>query len=122
MGVFDDIKRASAISVEDMAFVPAERIDSLVTDPVSGAERRRTDYAGTVWFGGHPEVISGHPLPGHSAAEVKNPFWLPNSHAYEPGARDDIQIQATAGGAGRDGHDSWAALAGSRLATRRIGS
>lgn len=96
MGVFDDIKTAMAISADDTAFVPAQRIDSLVTDFVSGEQRCRTDYAGTVWYGGHPQIIKGHPLPGRNAAEIKNPFWVPDSHTYERAARDDVQIQATA--------------------------
>jgi hypothetical protein len=35
------------------------RIDMLVTDPATGEQRRRTEYNGTIWFGGRPVITSG---------------------------------------------------------------
>src|SRR4051794_31813060 len=73
--------------------VPVQRIETGVTEPVSGERRHRTDYAGTVWYGGRPQM--GRPLPGGDA-EITAPFWLPDSHVYEPGAVGEAQVQASA--------------------------
>ena len=76
--------------------VPAQRIDTVVADPVSGEQRRRTDYAGTVWYGGRPQMTGGIVMSTGGAAQITTPFWLPDSHMYEPGAAGDAQIQASA--------------------------
>lgn len=52
MGWLDDMKRdmAEARDARDtISPVPAQRIDTVVLDPVSGEQRHRTDYAGTLW-------------------------------------------------------------------------
>ena len=54
-------------------------------DPVSGQQRRRTDYAGTIWFGGRPQMVGEHPLPGRNA-QITTPLWLPDSHRYDAAA------------------------------------
>lgn len=92
MGFFSDIKDARPIEPTDIAVVPAQRLDTLVMHPASATQRRRTDYAGTVWYGGRPQLIGDSARSGPSA-RVESPFWLPDSHAYE--ARD-VQIQAVA--------------------------
>jgi hypothetical protein len=89
------VKKAAAMSPDDIAVVPAQRLDTLVTDPPTGSERQRTDYAGTAWYGGRPEFLGNHPVPGRSC-QLTAPFWLPDSHAYEPGAADQAIIQASA--------------------------
>ncbi len=76
--------------------LPAQRIDAVVTDPKSGEPRHRTDYAGTVWYGGRPQMTAGIVMSHGGAAQITTPFWLPDSHAYEPGAAGDAQIQASA--------------------------
>jgi hypothetical protein len=97
MGLFDDIARARAITADQMTVTHAQRVDSLVTDPDSGEQRRRTDHAGTVWYGGRPQLRAGrHPLPGDTAAQISSSFWLPDSHAYDAAAGESVQIQATA--------------------------
>jgi hypothetical protein len=78
-----------------VTLAPAERIDTLVADPDSGEQRRRTDYAGTVWYGGRPQLVGSHPLPG-THAQISASFWLPDSHAYAAGGADGVQVQATA--------------------------
>jgi hypothetical protein len=96
MGWLDEMKEeiAEAQGARDtVSAVPTERIDTIVTDPVSGEQRRRTDYAGTVWYGGRPEI--GRPRQG-ALAEITTPVWLPDSHAYEPEAVADAQVQASA--------------------------
>ena len=95
MGLLNDISKATKISADKMTFAPAQRIDTLVTDPDSGEQRRRTDYGGTVWYGGRPQITGGHPLPG-GHAQISAPFWLPDSHVYEAGAARGVQVQATA--------------------------
>ena len=96
MGWLDDMKEdiAQAKDARDMVSpVPAERIDTVVADSRSGEQRLRTDYAGTIWYGGRPEM--GRPLQG-ALAEITTPVRLPDSHLYESGAAEDAQIQASA--------------------------
>ncbi|HUG87085.1 MAG TPA: hypothetical protein VMM13_21125 [Euzebya sp.] len=96
MGWLDDMKEdiAEARDARDMISpVPAQRIDTVVADPVSGERRHRTDYAGTVWYGGRPQM--GRPLPG-ALTEITTSVWLPDSHRYAPGAAGDAQVQASA--------------------------
>ena len=106
MGLFGDMKKAGEISPDNMVFAPAQRIDTLVADPLSGEQRWRSDHAGTVWYGGRPEIVRGQPLPGRSA-QLTSPFWLPDSHAYEQAAAGDVQMQASASVQG-----AWATSAG----------
>jgi hypothetical protein len=84
------------MSGEMISPLPAQRLDTVVTDPVSGEKRRRTDYAGTVWYGGRPQMTAGLVMSQGGAAQITTPFWLPDSHAYEPAAAGDAQIQASA--------------------------
>jgi hypothetical protein len=85
--------------------VPAQRIDTLVADPQTGEQRRRTDYSGTVWYGGRPQMTGGMVVGGGGRAQITTPFWVPDSHMYEPGAATAVQIQASAAvqSAARDG-------------------
>ena len=73
--------------------MPAQRIDTVVADSVSGEQRLRTDYAGTIWYGGQPEM--GRPRQG-ALAEITSPVWLPDSQRYEPAAAAGAQVQASA--------------------------
>ena len=75
--------------------VPAQRIDTRLADSMSGEQRHRTDYAGTVWYGGRPQMTGGMVIGGGGLAQITTPFWLPDSHMYEPGAAGDAQIQAS---------------------------
>lgn len=110
MGWLDEMKDeiAEAKDARDtISPVPAERLDTVVADPVSGGQRLRTDYAGTVWYGGRPQM--GRPLAG-SFAEITAPVWLPDSHLYEPGAAGDAQVQA-----GGSVQSAWIQSAGAGL-------
>jgi len=91
-GMQEEINQAKS-SRDALSVVPAQRIDTVVADAVSGQQRRRTDYAGTVWYGGRPQM--GRPLPAGDA-EIATPFWLPDSHMYEREAVGDAQLQASA--------------------------
>ncbi len=74
--------------------VPAHRIDTLVADPVTGEERRRTDYAGTVWYDGGPQM--GGAVVSRGRAQISASFRLPDSHVYNAETAADAQLQATA--------------------------
>jgi len=76
--------------------VAAQRIDTLVTDPVSGEQRHRADYAGTVWYGGRPQMTPGMVVSRGGGAQITTPFWLPDSHVYEGEAAGQAQVQASA--------------------------
>ena len=75
--------------------VPAPRIDTLVEHPLTGQRQRRTDYSGTVWYGGRPQVMGNMVVSQGGGAQISTPFWLPDSHAYDAAAAD-VQIQASA--------------------------
>ena len=85
--------------------LPAQRIDTLVADPQTGEQRWRTDYAGTVWYGGRPQMTGGMVMGGGGLAQITTPFWVPDSHKYGSGAATAAQIQASAAiqSAARDG-------------------
>jgi hypothetical protein len=57
MGWLGDVKRdidAAKESRDEIHPEPAARLDMLVHDVRSGEQRLRTEYAGTVWYGGRP--------------------------------------------------------------------
>lgn len=85
------------MSGELISPVPAPRIDTVVADPVTGRQRRRTDYAGTVWYGERPQMTRGIVMSQGAGAQITTPFWLPDSHVYEAEATADAQVQASAG-------------------------
>src|SRR5262245_27439841 len=61
---------------------PQPRIDVLVVDAATGERRRRTTYAGTVWFGGRPQISGGMVITRSQMAIVQSPFYLPDSLSY----------------------------------------
>jgi hypothetical protein len=72
--------------------VPQPRIDTLVTDAATGLQRRRTEYSGTVWFGGRPQVTSYGTLTRTAFASIESPFFLPDSLPYRPDPLEDALI------------------------------
>jgi hypothetical protein len=64
--------------------IPQPRIDVLVA-AADGSSRplRRTEYRGTVWYGGRP-ALTPRARPGREApvSGVSTPFWIPDSLAY----------------------------------------
>ena len=91
MGLFSDIRKAQSMSTNDTQILPAQRIETLVADPGTGEQRHRTDYAGTLWFGGLPEIVGDNILPGASV-HINAPVWLPDSHRYTV---EDVQVQVS---------------------------
>jgi hypothetical protein len=75
--------------------LPQPRIDTLVTEAGSGMQRRRTEYTGTVWFGGRPEVSSYGLVTRSTVASIDSPFFLPDSLPYRPDPLEDAQVACT---------------------------
>jgi hypothetical protein len=73
---------------------PAQRLDTFVEDASDGTQALRSDYAGTAWYGGKPSTGGG--LVSYGTAQISTPFWLPDSHLYDPDKVDDLKVQATA--------------------------
>ncbi|HET9419994.1 MAG TPA: hypothetical protein VFO49_02575 [Nocardioides sp.] len=80
---------------------PQPRIDTLVRVP-GGAERRRTEYLGTVWLNGKPQIDGLRLLrpasapKGVSLPEKNVSFFLPDSLAYARERLGDAQLSVTA--------------------------
>jgi hypothetical protein len=72
------------------------RIDTVVTDAATAEPRHRTDYAGTVWYGGRPQMTPGVVVSVGGIAQITTPFWLPDSRLYATDAADEVAVQATA--------------------------
>ena len=71
--------------------VPQPRIDTLVTD-AAGRQRRRSEYAGTIWFGGRPEVSAYGIVARSAPAVIDTPMFLPDSLAYRPDPLEDALV------------------------------
>ncbi|MFZ0834629.1 MAG: hypothetical protein WAM92_16445 [Mycobacterium sp.] len=76
---------------------PQPRIDTLVRLP-GGAEARRTEYVGTAWFDGKPEV-TGLTLrrPANAPRGIRSPnmqaaFFVPDSLPYSRAALGDAKL------------------------------
>ncbi len=79
---------------------PQPRIDTIVRLP-GGGEARRTEYVGTVWFDGKPQV-SGLMLRrapnaprGIRAPNFSTSFFLPDSLAYHRAALGDAALSVS---------------------------
>jgi hypothetical protein len=72
--------------------VPQPRIDTLVVDAATRAQRRRTEYTGTVWFGGRPN-FGGATITRF--ATIGTPFFLPDSLPYRPDPLNDAVVACT---------------------------
>ena len=69
--------------------VPQPRVDTLVIDAATGAQRRRTEYTGTVWFAGRPNLGGATIV---RFATIETPFFLPDSLPYRPDPLNDAQV------------------------------
>ena len=78
--------------MSNIEVVPQPRIDTVVTDAASGSERRRTEYTGTVWFGGRPSLGGATVF---RLAKIESPFFLPDSLPYRPDPLNDAQVVAS---------------------------
>jgi hypothetical protein len=83
--------------------LPQPRIDTLVTDAATGAQRRRTEYAGTVWFGGRPQATGGGPVAAEQPVVIDTPMFLPDSLPYRPDRLDDARIACSIAIQGSEG-------------------
>ncbi len=72
--------------------LPQPRIDTLVTEAITGMQRRRTEYTGTAWFGGRPQVTGQGTVTRTSAGLIDSPVFLPDSLPYRPDPLGDALI------------------------------
>lgn len=72
--------------------VPQPRVDTIVIDAATGGQRRRTEYTGTVWFGGRPNIGGATTV---RPVMIETPFFLPDSLPYRPDPLNDAQVVAT---------------------------
>ena len=74
---------------------PQPRIDTLVTDAVSGEQRRRTEYSGTLWWGQPPE-IGRHTHARGGRWRDGGVLFLPDSLPYRRAELANAQVSCTA--------------------------
>ncbi len=72
--------------------LPQPRIDTLVTDAATGTQRRRTEYTGTVWVGGRPQVTGFGSITLAQMAVIDRPLFLPDSLPYRPDPLNDALV------------------------------
>lgn len=76
--------------------VPQPRIDVLVTAADgSGRTLRRTEYHGTVWYGGRPQLT--HRAQAATVSGISTPFWIPDSLAYRTDGAASAVVTASVG-------------------------
>jgi len=77
---------------------PEGRIDTLVADVVSGEQRRRTDYRGSVWYGQPPEIGARRVAASgaRSVAWDSSVVFLPDSLPYRRAQLGDAQVTCSA--------------------------
>ena len=73
---------------------PQPRIDGFFEDP-NGVRRRRTEYAGTVWYGGHPKITSMGAMSMNRNAQIETPVFLPDSLPYLADKLADASLSVT---------------------------
>jgi hypothetical protein len=93
---------------------PQPRIDTLVVDAVTGAQRRRTEYTGTAWYGTRPE-LGAFVLVRSGAARIESAFYLPDSLPYraELAGSAVIAVSIAVQSAAQESHqfvDRWVTL------------
>ena len=83
-----------------IAVEPQPRIDSVVRLP-GGGDARRTEYVGTVWFDGKPQVSglmlrrAANAPRGIRAPNFSTSFFLPDSLAYHGAALGDAALSVS---------------------------
>jgi hypothetical protein len=81
----------------DVHLVAQPRLDTLVTEFHSDAQRLRTDFAGTAWIGDIPDPVSGMMGPLYQRRTVDSQLFLPDTHWYTVGGLDDAEVQVSVG-------------------------
>jgi hypothetical protein len=93
--------------------VPQPRVDMLVTDAATGKQLRQTEYSGTVWFGGRPEITGFGSVSRGGLASIDSPFVLPDSLPYVASRTGDAVVACTVA--------TQSAFAASQIANYRAG-
>ena len=75
--------------------VPQPRVDTLVTDAATGEQRRQTEYSGTVWLGGRPQMTGFGSVSRGGLASIESPFVLPDSLPYVASRTADAVVACT---------------------------
>jgi hypothetical protein len=75
--------------------IPQPRIDTLVIDAVSGQQRRRTDYSGTVWFGDPPQLTSFGVVARGGYTRMGSGVFVPDSLPYVASRLADAVVATT---------------------------
>lgn len=86
----------AAVSDSMIEVYPQPRIDGFVED-IGGERRRRTEYAGTVWYGGHPQITSMGAMSMNRNARIETPVFLPDSLPYVADRLAGATLQVTVG-------------------------
>lgn len=86
----------AAVADSMIEVYPQPRIDGIV-EGVDGVRRRRTEYAGTIWFGGHPKITSMGTMSMTRNAQIETPVFLPDSLPYLADRLADAALQVTVG-------------------------
>ena len=73
------------------------RLDTLVTEFPSNAQRLRTDFAGTAWIGDVPDPASGMMGPRYQRRAVDSQLFLPDTHWYTVLELNDAEVQVAVG-------------------------
>ena len=94
---------------------PQPRIDVLVNDAATGAQLRRTTYAGTVWFGGRPQISGSVMITRSQMAILQSPFFLPDSLPYRAELASGVLITITVAVQSSPEHSHHVASATARL-------
>ena len=88
----------SAIVTDASVHLAAQpRLDTLVTEFRSDAQRLRTDFAGRAWIGDLPDPASGMMGPRYQRRDVDSQLFLPDTHWYTAHELDDAEMQLAVG-------------------------
>ncbi|WP_281903315.1 hypothetical protein [Phytohabitans aurantiacus] len=81
----------------DVHLVAQPRLDTLVTEFHSDAQRLRSDFAGTAWIGDIPDPVSGMMGSQYQRRAVDSQLFLPDTHWYTVGDLEDAEVQVSVG-------------------------
>lgn len=75
--------------------VAQPRIDTTVTDAVTGQARRRTEYSGVIWFGGRGQVSGRRFVGGGQPTDMASGAFIPDSLPYLVARSSEAVIAST---------------------------
>jgi hypothetical protein len=75
--------------------VPQPRVDGLVTDPATDLPLRRTEYSGTLWMGGRPQMTSLGVISIGATTPLDQVVYVPDSLPYRASAAAQAVVSCT---------------------------